>query len=101
MGDNRSHHERFAIRSLLAWPDGQVPSPEVLYWRTTTDREVDFVIESGERLLAIKVKTAAARIADTAGLRLFREEYADRFVGGLLPHGGDEIHQFGDGRPLS
>ncbi|MDE0419357.1 MAG: ATP-binding protein [Gammaproteobacteria bacterium] len=92
-----AHLENLVLADLIAWRDGQVPSPEVLYWRTTTDREVDFVIESGERLLAIEVKTAAARYADTTGLRLFREEYADRFVGGLLMHGGDKTHQFGDG----
>lgn len=92
-----AHLENLVFADLLAWRDGQVPSPQLLYWRTTTEREVDFVIESGERLLAIEVKTAAARYADTSGLRLFREEYADRFVGGLLLHGGDETHQMSDG----
>ena len=92
-----AHLENLVFADLLAWRDGQVPSPEVLYWRTTTDREVDFVVESDERLLAIEVKTAAARYADTTGLRLFREEYADRFVGGLLLHGGDETHRMSDG----
>ena len=92
-----AHLENLVFADLLAWRDGQVPSPAVLYWRTTTEWEVDFVIESGERLLAIEVKTAAARYADTTGLRLFREEYADRFAGGLLLHGGDETHQMSDG----
>ena len=92
-----AHLANLVFADLLAWRDGQVPSPELLYWRTTTEREVDFVIESGERLLAIEVKTTAARYADTTGLRLFREEYADRFVGGLLLHGGDDTHQMSDG----
>ena len=92
-----AHLENLVFADLLAWRDGQVPSPELLYWRTTTDREVDFVIESGERLLAIEVKTAAARHRDTTGLRLFREEYADRFVGGLLLHGGSETQLMSDG----
>ena len=92
-----AHLENLVFADLLAWRDGQVRSPQLLYWRTTTEREVDFVIESGERVLAIEVKTAAARYADTTGLRLFREEYADRFVGGLLLHGGEETHQISDG----
>ncbi|MDE0661029.1 MAG: ATP-binding protein [Gammaproteobacteria bacterium] len=92
-----AHLENLVFADLLAWRDGQVPSPQLLYWRTTTEREVDFVIESGERLLAIEVKTAAARYADTTGLRLFRDEYVDRFIGGLLLHGGDEMHQMSDG----
>ena len=92
-----AHLENLVLVDLLVWRDGQVPAPEVLYWRTTTDREVDFVIESGARLLAIEVKSAPPRYADTTGLRLFREEYADRFAGALLLHGGDDIQQMGEG----
>ena len=91
-----AHLENLVLADLLAWRDGQVPSPGVFYWRTTTDREVDFVIESGERLLAVEVKAAAARYGDTSGLRLFREEYRERFVGGLLLHTGDEIQWMGE-----
>ena len=92
-----AHLENLILADLLVWRDGQVPCPEVLYWRTTTDREVDFVIESGGRLLAIEVKAGTARYADTTGLRLFRDEYADQFAGGLLLHGGNEVQWFSDG----
>ena len=85
------------LADLLVWRDGQVPSPGVFYWRTTTDREVDFVIECGERVLAVEVTAAAARYADTTGLRLFREEYRERFAGGLLLHGGTEMQWMADG----
>ncbi len=92
-----AHLENLVLADLLVWRDGQVPAPEVLYWRTTTDREVDFVIESGDRVLAVEVKAAGPRYADAAGLRLFQAEYAERFVGGLLLHGGNEIQQMSDG----
>ena len=92
-----AHLENLVLVDLLVWREGQTPAPEVLYWRTTTDREVDFVIESGNRLLAIEVKAAAPRYADTTGLRLFREEYGDRFAGGLLLHGGDKVLQMSEG----
>lgn len=92
-----AHLENLVFVDLLVWREGQVPAPEVLFWRTTTDREVDFVIESGDRLLAVEVKAAAPRYADTIGLRLFRDEYPDQFVGGLLLHGGGEILQMSDG----
>ena len=36
--------------------DSRIPAPEVLYWRTTTDLEVDFVLQTGNRLLPIEVK---------------------------------------------
>ena len=92
-----AHLENLVFVDLLVWREGQVPAPEVLYWRTTTDREVDFVIESGDRLLAIEVKAAPPRYAHTVGLRLFRDEYADQFAGGLLLHGGSETMQMSDG----
>ena len=92
-----AHLENLVLVDLLVWREGQVPAPEVLYWRTTTEREVDFVIESGNRVLAIEVKAAAPGYADTTGLRLFREEYGDRFAGGLLLHGGDEVLQMSEG----
>ena len=93
-----NHLENQILIDLLVWRDGQSPSPEIMYWRTTTEREVDFVIESDDRLLAVEVKAAARpRRADIAGLRLFQEEYADRFAGGLLLHGGSETQWLADG----
>ena len=92
------HLENLVLVDLLVWRDGQAPAPEVTYWRTTTDREVDFVVESGERLLAIEVKAATQpRIRDITGLKLFQEEYADRFLGGLLLHAGSQVEWLADG----
>lgn len=86
------HLENLVVADLLVWRDGQAPAPDVLFWRTTTDREVDFVVEAGGRLLAVEVKAAATPgLADTRGLRLFREEYRNQFAGGLLLHGGREM----------
>ena len=79
------------------WRDGRVPTPEVLYWRTTTDLEVDIVIEAAGRLLPVEVKAAASPgYSDTRNLRAFREEYPDRFIGGLLLHGGAETRWLSD-----
>ena len=52
------HLENLLLADLLVWRDGPSPAPEVLFWRTTTDREVDFVVETGDRLLAVEVKAA-------------------------------------------
>ena len=84
-----AHLETLVLLDLMVWRDRQVPAPEVLYWRTTTDLEVDFVIESGNRLLPIEVKaTANPGYSDTRSLRTFREEYPEQCLGGLLLHGG-------------
>ena len=90
--------ENLVLADLLVWRDGQAPAPEVLFWRTTTDREVDFVVESGNRLLAIEVKaTSNPGYRQTTGLRLLRAEYPERFAGGLLLHGGPDVQWMADG----
>ena len=92
-----AHLETLVLVDLLVWRDSRVPAPEVLYWRTTTGLEVDFVIETGGRLLPIEVKAAASPgYSDTRSLRTFREEYPDRFIGGLLLHGGAETQWMSD-----
>lgn len=89
--------ENVVLLDLLVWRDGQVPAPEILFWRTSTDREVDFVIESGDRLLPIEVKSAAVpTLADARGLRTFADEYPERFAGGLLLHGGRQTQWLAD-----
>jgi predicted AAA+ superfamily ATPase len=51
---------------------------KVLYWRTASGEEVDFVIETPARTIPIEVK-AATRVSagDARGLESFLEEYAD------------------------
>lgn len=85
------HLENLVLQDLLVWRDGQVPAPDIFFWRTTTQREVDFVIESRGRLLAIEVKaTTSPSLGDIRGLRLFQEEYPSQCLGGLLLHGGPQ-----------
>ncbi len=65
--------------------------PEILYWRTASGQEVDFVIETPKRLVPIEVK-AAARVtpADARGLEAFLDEYKGAADGALLVYTGSE-----------
>lgn len=92
------HLENLILADLLAWRDTRVRRPEVLYWRTHAGAEVDFVIERDGELVAIEVKAARRPAArDTRHIRTFREEYPDRFRGGLLLHDGDDTFWTDDG----
>jgi predicted AAA+ superfamily ATPase len=86
-----AHLENLVLTDLLAWRDLQARRPEVLYWRTATGLEVDFVVEAADRLLPIEVK-ASARVstADARGLEAFLDDYADLADGGLLLYTGTE-----------
>lgn len=66
-----------------------VPAPDVLYWRTSAGEEVDFVIETEDRLLPIEVKaTARPTRADVRHLRSLLEEYRGAAQHGILLHTG-------------
>lgn len=86
------HLEDLVLMDLLAWRDGRIPRPEVLFWRTTNDLEVDLVIEHRGGLMPVEVKAGRRPgPGDYRALEAFRDEYPDLFTGGLLLHGGDEI----------
>jgi predicted AAA+ superfamily ATPase len=42
-----AHLENIVLHHLMCWREGRVEHTEILYWRTTTGDEVDFVIETG------------------------------------------------------
>lgn len=67
------------------------PRPRLYYWRTTTNKEIDFVMEWGRKLLAFEVKLSGQpKFSDTENLRLFLEEYPET-AAGILVHTGSEI----------
>jgi predicted AAA+ superfamily ATPase len=72
------------------------PHLRLAYWRTTTGREVDFVVEQGRILVAVEVKlTDTPRYGDAENLRLFMEEYPET-TAGLLVHAGGEVKHLGE-----
>ncbi|MFH2008410.1 MAG: ATP-binding protein [bacterium] len=72
------------------------PKASIFYWRTTTGREVDFVLEQGRRLVGFEVKLSPKpRYEDTAGLRLFLQEYPEADAA-VLVHAGNRTKRLGD-----
>ncbi len=87
-----AHLENLVLNDLVAWRDARVERAELGYWRTTVGEEVDFVIETGGRLLPIEVKaTAKPRLSDCSHLRTFRAEYGSQARSGLLLHTGTTL----------
>lgn len=97
-GPTMAHLENLVLTDLLAWRDARIDRPPILFWRTHSGQEVDFVVELKHGLLTIEVKTAA-RVGprDAAGLRVLRDEYRDLFLGGLLLHDGEVVEALGEG----
>jgi predicted AAA+ superfamily ATPase len=83
--------ENLVWHHLRCWADLAEPRAEVCTWRTAAGEEVDFVIESGNRLLPIEVKSAArVGSGDVRHMDAFLDEYAPRARVGVVLYGGAE-----------
>lgn len=92
-----AHMENLVLADLQAWRELHAPRPEILYWRTTDNAEVDFVVEKQNRVLAVEVKTTAnPGRGDWQHLARFMAEYRHEAVGAVLLYDGDEIMTVGD-----
>lgn len=90
--------QNLVLGDLLAWRDSRTKPAEVLYWRTATGEEVDFVLEIDRKLLPIEVKaTSRPRVDDARHLKSFRDEYKGRSRPGLLLHTGDRVEWLAPG----
>ncbi len=85
------HLENLVASDLLAWSALRSGPVSILYWRTASRAEVDFVVETPRRVLPVEVK-AARRVSleDARHLELFLDEYSDRAEAALLLYTGDE-----------
>ena len=87
-----AHLENLVLGDLLAWRDDRLKRAEVLYWRTSLGEEVNFVIETGGKVLPVSIKaTDRPRLRDAAHLRSFRAEYGRMARAALLLHTGKTL----------
>jgi uncharacterized protein len=83
--------ENVVLCDLIAWRDARVERAELSYWRTAGGEEVDFVVETGRRVIPIEVKaTTRPRVGDARQVMAFREEYGAKARAGLLLHAGKQ-----------
>jgi hypothetical protein len=96
-GPRGAHLENLVLTDLFAWRDSQTPPIEILYWRTTKGAEVDFVVETPDRLLPMEVKAARKlEYRDSQHLRTFLSEYADIAPAALILYDGTETYWLAD-----
>ncbi len=73
-------------------------STALSYMRTVSGKEVDFVLERGDRVIGIEVKwgTSIGR-NDLAGLVQLKQGIGERFAFGIVLYRGDEVVTMADG----
>ncbi|MGH7459445.1 MAG: ATP-binding protein [Longimicrobiales bacterium] len=93
-----AHLENLVLCDLIAWRELVAPRPDILHWRTVNQEEVDFVIEAGQKLLPVEIKTTVRPGPDDAlHLIAFRSEYGERVSGALLLHAGSQVIWLAEG----
>jgi predicted AAA+ superfamily ATPase len=89
--------ETLVLSDILAWREAATPRPEVLYWRTASGAEVDFVIERGGMVVPLEVKASGRpRPADIRHLRMFLDEYGKAAPHGVLLHTGTRAERLAE-----
>ena len=97
-GPAGAHFENLVFCDLLAWHDAEPARPSVLYWRTAGGEEVDFIVETRGKLLAVEAKaTPRPTHRDARHLRSFLGEYGKTAVGALLLHTGGTTEWLSEG----
>jgi predicted AAA+ superfamily ATPase len=72
--------------------------PQVYFWRTTAGTEVDFVVETGARLVPIEIKLSATpRPAMASALKTFQNDFGDKVMAAYIIHPGDITLPLGPG----
>jgi predicted AAA+ superfamily ATPase len=72
--------------------------PKVHFWRTSTGREVDILVESEGRLVPVEVKLSATpKPAMAAGIRAFARDPGSQAAGGYVVHPGSTRLPLGEG----
>ncbi len=72
--------------------------PRIWFWRTTAGKEIDFLVETGGKLVPIEVKLSATpHPAMAASIRELRQDMADAILPGYVVHPGDVRLALGDG----
>jgi hypothetical protein len=88
--------ETFVLHHLRVLANLMTPRARLYFWRTAAGKEVDAVIEQGQRLLALEIKMSdSVGFSDAEGLRFFLDEHP-KTVGAILLYGGNEIRRLGD-----
>lgn len=86
-----SYFESLVYHHLRILTDLLKPKAKIYYWRVVSGQEIDFVIEHGNKVLAVEVKlTNKIRYEDAKNLKIFMEEYPETVIG-LIIYNGSEL----------
>lgn len=88
--------ETYVVQHLKVLAELLTPKARLFYWRTIAGKEVDVVIEQGQRLVAIEIKMSEqVGFGDVEPLRVFLAEHPKTAFGVIL-YRGTELKQLAE-----
>jgi len=93
--------ESFVVAELLKAYAARRRDPKLYFWRDATGHEIDILVDAGDRLIPVEVKSGRTVPADAvSGLKWWTSIPSNPNRGGALVHGGTENFQLGGFRVL-
>jgi len=88
--------ETYVAQNLIAILDSTWPKADLLFWNIQGRHEVDFVIGSGKKCIAVEIKGSARwESRDLSGLKAFLAA-TPQCIGGILAYNGSAPISLGD-----
>ncbi len=90
--------EQAIFQTLQAWRSCDPFRRRLSFWRTRNGAEVDFILEEGDKTVALEIKSGSRiKSDDTANLKHFVElrTGTSSFVRGIILYGGSDVRYFG------
>ena len=88
--------ETFVYAELLKHISYSLTMPKIYHYRTNDKKEIDFIIEKGDKILAIEIKSSQTIKIDAFKHIIDFQEKSSSNIVGIVFYGGDTILPFGD-----
>ncbi len=88
--------ETFVYSELLKHISYSLISPKIYHYRTNDKKEIDFILEKGNKIIAIEVKSSQSIKIDAFKHIIDFQNRSSSEVIGIVFYGGDTILPFGD-----
>jgi predicted AAA+ superfamily ATPase len=90
--------EQAIYQSVRSWVSLDPYERKIWYWRDRRDREVDFILQKRDKIVAMEIKrSGTVRTEDSIGLKAFAESVSsDALVRSVVLHGGTQSRFLGE-----
>lgn len=88
--------ETFVYAELLKHISYSLTMPKIYHYRTNDKKEIDFIIEKGDNILAIEIKSSQTIKVDAFKHIIDFQKKSNQHIIGIVFYGGDTILPFGD-----